>query len=216
MLSQITTILSGVALAACSVVGIRETEEPKFTVVAQIGDAVQIRQYGPRVAAETEVPGDEIAARNIGFQRLAGYIFGGNTTRTKIDMNAPVAQGPADSGGGGGTTIAMTAPVAQDRAQSGGWRIRFFMPAEYALADLPEPNDKSVLLRTVPAETYAVLRFSGARDGDAVAAKQRELIASLGSTRWQPSGEPVAWFYDPPWTIPALRRNEVAVPVTER
>jgi hypothetical protein len=23
----------------------------------------------------------------------------------------------------------------------------------------------------------------------------------------------VAWFYDPPWTLPWLRRNEVAVPV---
>ena len=26
-------------------------------------------------------------------------------------------------------------------------------------------------------------------------------------------GDPVAWFYDPPWTLPFLRRNEIAVPV---
>ncbi len=216
MLSQFTAILSSVALAACSVVGIRETDEPRFTVVAPLGDSVQIREYGPRVAAETVVAGDEIAARNIGFQRLAGYIFGGNTTRAKIDMTAPVAQAPAASNASAGATIAMTAPVAQDRTPGGGWRIRFFMPSQYALADLPAPNDKSVVLAEVPAETYAVLRFSGARDGEAISARQRELISVLSTSRWQPVGDAVAWFYDPPWTIPALRRNEVAVPVTAR
>ena len=29
-------------------------------------------------------------------------------------------------------------------------------------------------------------------------------------------GDPVVWFYDPPWTLPPLRRNEVAVRVTRQ
>lgn len=39
------------------------------------------------------------------------------------------------------------------------------------------------------------------------------LQQGLDGTNWTPSGAPVAYFYDPPWTLPFLRRNEVAVPV---
>ncbi len=61
-----------------AVVGIRVgTEEPKYTR-RQLTDTVEIRSYGPRIAAETTVVDDEDRARNVGFRRLAGYIFGGN------------------------------------------------------------------------------------------------------------------------------------------
>jgi len=61
-----------------------------------------------------------------------------------------------------------------------------------------------------------VLRFTGSTAPQAVAAARARLLAALATGPWQPAGEPVAWFYDPPWTIPTLRRNEVAVPVTPR
>jgi hypothetical protein len=62
----------------------------------------------------------------------------------------------------------------------------------------------------------AVLRFSGVPNPAAVAEARARLVAALPATRWDAAGEPVAWFYDPPWTIPALRRNEIAVPVVPR
>jgi len=62
----------------------------------------------------------------------------------------------------------------------------------------------------------AVLRFTGLRGADAIAARQAELLERLESTAWKPIGPPLTWFYDPPWTIPFLRRNEVAVPVAPR
>jgi DNA gyrase inhibitor GyrI len=79
---------------------------------------------------------------------------------------------------------------------------------------LPTPNDAAVKLVEVPAETVAVLRFTGDRSPDAVASHTADLLRALEDTDWSPTGTPVAWFYDPPWTIPFLRRNEVAVPVT--
>ncbi|EUA90482.1 SOUL heme-binding family protein [Mycobacterium ulcerans str. Harvey] len=91
-----------------------------------------------------------------------------------------------------------------------------FMPAKWTLDTLPVPNDNAVALVAVPAETYAVLRFSGDRGAGAVAARTTELLGLLDGTDLQPVGSPVAWFYDPPWTIPCLRRNEIAVPVTRR
>lgn len=41
-------------------------------------DGVEIRHYGPRLAAETTVEASEERARNEGFRRLARYIFGAN------------------------------------------------------------------------------------------------------------------------------------------
>jgi hypothetical protein len=211
-------LLSGFVVAGCSVVGVRSgTEEPPYTVDATIGAAsgatggatgseIEIRTYGPRLVAETFVEADEEAARNAGFRRLAAYIFGGNTARQDIAMTAPVAQTSEP--------IAMTAPVAQESAAAGRWRIRFFMPARYTMATLPRPNDSDVQIAEVPAQQVAVLRFSGDRSAAAVAAQQQRLLAALAATPWRATGTPSAWFYDPPWTLPGLRRNEVSVAVT--
>ena len=205
------TLLGSLLLGACSAFGIRSgTEEPRYDAVERLG-SVEIRRYAPRLAAETVVPGDAYNARGEGFRRLAGYIFGGNAGRRRIDMTAPVAQSGAGADAeSGGERIDMTAPVAQAPGE-GGWAIRFFLPA--ALADPPAPNDARVRIVPVPEETLAVLRFSGTATADAVAERTKALVAALSGTAWRPAGEPVAWFYDPPWTLPPLRRNEVAVPV---
>ena len=204
MLNKITEVLGQVAEAGGSIVGIRSgTEEPSFTVDRHVG-GVEIRNYGPRVAAQTTIEADEEAARNEGFRRLARYIFGGNTAKTKIAMTAPVAQKQSEK-------IAMTAPVATARGAAGEWVIRFFMPSEHSLESLPVPNDERVQLVGVPAETVAVLRYSGTATLDAIASHTDQLLKTLRDNGFNTDGEPFSWFYDPPWTIPFRRRNEVAV-----
>ena len=89
------------------------------------------------------------------------------------------------------------------------------MPAKWSLVTLPEPDDDTVRLVEVPAQTFAVLRFSGDRGPAAVRERTDELLNTLRANDFTPSGEPVAWFYDPPWTVPFRRRNEVAVPISE-
>ena len=201
----IMALASGLLLAACSAGGVRTgTEEPPYTVTEQVG-AVEIRHYGSRVAAQTVLDMDAEPARNAGFRRLAGYIFGGNVSQTKIAMTAPVAQSSEK--------IAMTAPVAQAQDAQGRQVIRFFMPEGSTLESLPKPNDPAVELVAVAPETMAVLRFSGDRGAVAVIREQASLLAALQGGAWQQDGAPVAWFYDPPWTLWFLRRNEVAVPV---
>jgi hypothetical protein len=189
-LQMATAVLAGVG----QIVGMRSsTEEPKFSVEAKLGD-VEIRRYAERIAAETEVEGSAEAARSTGFRRLAGYIFGGNSASASIPM---------------------TAPVAQAQEPDGRWRIQFFLPSGASRESAPEPNDPAVRVIAAPAGTYAVLRFSGDRGGKAVVAREKQLLKALESSRWRAVGAPVAWFYDPPWTIPSLRRNEVAAPVAE-
>ncbi|MDA2992419.1 MAG: heme-binding protein, partial [Actinomycetota bacterium] len=195
MLNKITGALGQVAEAAGTIVGIRHgTEEPPFTVERRV-DNVEIRRYGSRIAAETTIDADEEPARNEGFRRLARYIFGGNKSKTKIAMTAPVAQQQSEK-------IAMTAPVATQRGAAGQWVVRFFMPSEYTLDTLPTPSDDRVRLVNVPAERVAVLQFSGLPSPAAVAAHTDQLLAALRANSIDVQEEPVGWFYDPPWTIP--------------
>ena len=210
MRGVMVAIISGLLSAGCSVFGIRNEQTPSYTVERTIGPSdarIEIRRYGPRLAAEAVVAGTEIQARSRGFQILAGYIFGGNTSKTSIDMTAPVAQAKA----GSSESIDMTSPVAQSRAPDGDWRIRFFMPAKFTIDTLPRPNNAAVEIVTVPAETIAVLRFSGSISSDAVRAEENRLMTVVTGNGLHASGAPFSWFYDPPWTLPPLRRNEAAV-----
>ncbi|MGR6584802.1 SOUL family heme-binding protein (plasmid) [Rhodococcus qingshengii] len=191
----LVSLVADVAKGFGSLVGVRAgTEEPRYDVVGKI-QGLEIRRYGPRIAGETTVPGDEESARSAGFRRLAGYIFGANMSKSKI---------------------AMTAPVAQVRGRGERWVVQFYMPSRSTMNTLPTPEEQNVELVEVAAETVAVLRFSGDRSRGAVAARTAELLRVLEKTTWVPNGEAVAWFYDPPWTIPFRRRNEVMVPVMAR
>jgi effector-binding domain-containing protein len=193
-------------LSACSVIGIRSgTGEPPFVALEQLGQ-VEIRSYGPRLAADTIVESNEEEALDVGFSRLADYIFGNNSATQNIDMTAPVAQSSEQ--------IAMTAPVVRESLEDGRYRIRFFMPSSYDLASLPQPNSDEVEIVAVPEQQYAVIRYSGNYSMATSKERQNELLSALAATPWRVSGPTSTWFYDPPWTIPWLRRNEVAVPIS--
>ena len=203
-IDKAVSFIADAANAVWSVAGIRTESEPKHLVVGKIG-LVEIRRYAPRLAAETVVSGDEEKARGTGFDRLAGYIFGKNKGERKIGMTAPVAQEPSK--------IAMTTPVSQ-QSTPGGWRIRFFLPATLTIDTAPEPNDPAVTITEVPEEVFAVLRFTGSTGAEAVADQTAMLAAVIKGSDWDAAGEAASWFYNPPWTLPPLRRNEVAIPVT--
>lgn len=180
-------------------------EEPPFDVVVRDG-AFEVRDYAPAVVAETRLQGERDRAINGGFRRLARYIFGGNEPQREIAMTAPVTQRQS------GDRIAMTAPVTQVAADA-GWTIAFFMPPGSRLADMPRPLDAQVELRETPPRRVAVVRFSGWATGSNLArheAELRERLAARGDT----AAGPVTYaFYDPPWTLPWLRRNEVMVEI---
>ena len=208
---RITKIPGQVAESILSIGGIRiGTEEPHY-IGTPLTERVELRRYGPRIAAETTVTADEDRARNIGFRRLARYIFGANHRDQTIAMTAPVVlQSDRRS-----DEIAMTAPVAQSQTADDRWAIRFFMPSKWTMETLPAPDDDDVELVSVPGETVAVLRFSGDRSPSAVATRTVELLDALRSAGVEPIGKPTAWFYDPPWTLPFRRRSEISIAVKQ-
>ena len=186
-------------------------EQPAYHVRELAPPGLEIRDYGPLAAAETTVTGNPDAA----FRLLFAYISGGNDGARMIAMTAPVQQAPVQQAPvqQAPAMIAMTTPVRQDIAASGATTMRFFLPARLA-ANPPKPLDPRVRITTTPPATVAVLRYSGNPTPDQRDEKQRALFSRLATTAWKPAGTPYFLSYDPPFTIPFLKRNEVAIAVT--
>ena len=209
MLRIISIVLGPLLLAGCAVFGVRSgTEQPGYEVVERLGESIELRRYGERLAAEVIVASDpDGEGRNAAFGVLFDYISGANRSQTRIAMTAPVETNAASE------KIAMTAPVETARTEGQGTLMRFYLPAAYTIETAPEPTDPRVRLVVLPAQTVATLRYAGSRRENVVVERQADLLAALENSTWQPTAAPVAFFYDPPWTIPFLRRNEVAVPI---
>ena len=188
-------------------------EQPPYTVREDLGEGLEIRDYGPRVAVEATVAApDDRAAAGAAFNLLFAYITGANEGSRLVAMTAPVRQAATPA------LIAMTAPVQTDsRADADGKVIamRFFLPSAVAESP-PRPLDPRVRIVTAPPATTAALRFSGAFDDAARMLRERELLDRLAGTKWRTTGKPYVFAYDPPFTIPFLRRNEIAIDVNDR
>ena len=180
-----------------SVVGIRTLyEQPRYAIVERLDRGVEIRAYDARVAVETDTRGQGDGAA---FGRLFGYITGANRSGDRITMTAPVQTD--------GQLIAMTVPVEQ----GAGGTMRFFLPRKVAEAGAPEPADAGVRLVRIPPERMAVLRFSGSITPEAEVAHEQILTGVLAAASRKTEGPMIVMGYDPPFSLPFLRRNEVAV-----
>jgi hypothetical protein len=202
--------LTAVADSGLSVVGIRSPyEQPPYQVIRQIADNIEIRAYPARPAVETAIrDGNDGEA----FGKLFRYITGANHVRGDVAMTVPVQK----STGQKSRTIAMTAPVQETDPLGPGAGadavMRFFLPKTVADAP-PVPTDPSVHLVTVPADTEAVIRFSGIAT-DASRASELDLLRrALKRAGVETQGVPSYYSYDPPFALPFVRRNEIALAV---
>jgi DNA gyrase inhibitor GyrI len=190
---------------SCSAFGIRTAKEPDYTVVTQDGE-MEIREYAGYIIAKTHVEGDYDQTSNQSFRRLARYIFGENTSSEKMAMTAPVIQEKT------GEKIEMTAPVIQEKSQQ-GWTMSFVMPAGYTMDNLPQPMSDQITLEAIPPKTVAVLTYSGTTSEQRMNKLAQKLIGWLGNKGYSQASAMRSTRYDPPWTLPFLRRNEIHIDV---
>jgi hypothetical protein len=181
-------------------------EQPKYDVVQQDG-AIEVRDYGAMIVAEAEVEGERKLAIEQGFRLIAAYIFGANTPNTKIAMTAPVQQQASSK-------IAMTAPVTQQAGASDRWTVRFVMPSDWTLDKLPAPKDPRVTLHPQAARRMLAIGFSGLASDEVIKAKTLELRDYAARHSIATTGEPLLAFYNPPWTLPIFRRNEIMLDIS--
>ena len=201
ILGVLAVLLLGAALLGPI---LSNVEQPKYTLAERSGN-IEIRDYAPMIAAETKVTGDRREAIGDGFRIIADYIFGNNTASKKVPMTAPVTQQ-------GSEKIAMTAPVTQ-QGDGKSWRVAFIMPSEYTMDTLPKPNNPAVELKEVPAKRFGVIHFSGMGDQGSLDRHTEELQAFLEARNLTFLSPPTYAFYNPPWTLPFMRRNEVLIEI---
>ena len=182
-------------------------EMPRHSIVSTHA-GYQIRRYEPSIAAMCNYSKGGWGQGSDGgpFGSLARYIgvFG------KPENNKE--------------PIAMTAPVLIDSA-SDTHTMMFLLPAskyDTAIDSAPKPTNPNVRVEMLPARLQAVRTFSGNLRAAAAREQLALLLADLHRDGWKPKdrrGGGIDWMtagYNPPFTLPFLKTNEVRVTVEER
>ena len=206
---KITTLLSIFLVSSCSLLGIQNEEQPHYEVIKKDGD-FEIRKYDSYVVAKTTVKGDFTDSSSKAFRILAGYIFGKNKGNNKISMTSPVEMNPTP------LSIPMTSPVEMNQ-QEDEYTMSFSMPSNFTIETLPEPVDKRIAFEVVPSRIVASHEyswFSSRKKNRKKAQELREWLAEYKDYSVNPNYTYAG--YNPPWTIPFLRRNEVHIVLRAR
>lgn len=182
------TITALLIIQSFTIMAFAETEKQKYRVVHS-GKEFEVRFYPSALLAT--VRSDANTYRELaypGFRKLAGYIFGGNESETKISM---------------------TSPVHMDMNSSS---MSFVMPSAYSEESLPTPDDPAVKIERTEDVYVAAIRFGGyASDKDIrrYSEKLKLLLEEKGIT-WYGNFRYLG--YNPPFQ-PFGRRNEIIVNV---
>ena len=203
MMRRIPVLSVALMISALTLGGCATVPEPAHKVVSNRA-GYEIREYDGYLVADTTVSGPWKEALNEGFRRLFSYISGNNEGRAKVAMTAPVLSGEPEK-------IAMTAPVLQEPGTGDGQVVSFIAPSSYTMETIPVPKDPRIRIRQVPPFTAAVLRYGGWTDPGKIERKTEELRSLLARDGRTPVPPFLSAQYNPPWTIPPFRRNEIIV-----
>ena len=197
--------LMGLLSIGYSLIGKGSEERPSYRVIAKENNK-EIRKYESYLIAKTTVSGSFKNAQSEGFRILAGYIFGKNRSRKKIAITTSIAQ-KTDS-----EKISMTAPVVIFKEESKTWTMTFSMPSKFTLETLPEPIDERIKIEKVEEKLIAAINFSG-RWNESILEKNTNKLKEWMKNfqEYQLASTPMFAGYNPPWTLPFLRRNEMLI-----
>ena len=81
------------------------------------------------------------------------------------------------------------------------------------LAALPLPNNGAVTLREVLGKTLAVVTYSGFNTESRIQKETQALVNWMKTRQLAAAGPAQLARYDPPWTLPIWRRNEIQIEV---
>jgi hypothetical protein len=184
------SILLIVLLQSFTIMPINNTEEQKHSLIRKYSD-FEIRFYPSATVATINSNAKTYKELSgPGFQKLAGYIFGGNEDNKKISMTTPVQMDINDSGS----------------------TMSFVMPSEYSKENLPKPNDPNVNIINTANEYVAVIRFGGYASDEDLKLYSEKLHNLLKENGITPVGNYRFLGYNPPYQFVG-RRNEIIVAV---
>ena len=180
------------------------TETPQYAVIRKENE-IEIRHYPTYIQAEVTIDDKQYrSAIEKGFSVLAGYIFGNNISKQKIEMTSPVQASQSEK-------IAMTTPVTISGESR--FTVAFIMPSAYTLETLPQPKDNRVRFKLIPDRSLAAIRFSGYFRQDTIEKNKQRLSRWLEEQGIETEGDFIVAGYNPPWVPGLLARNEVMIQI---
>ncbi|XP_075513134.1 heme-binding-like protein At3g10130, chloroplastic isoform X1 [Primulina tabacum] len=201
-----------------ALMSVPDLETVEFKVLNRT-DQYEIREVESFFIAQTTMPGKfgfDFAGASQSFNVLAEYLFGKNTDGKQMEMTTPVFTRRVKSEG---TKMEMTTPVITKRDDiPDKWTMSFVMPSKYG-ADLPLPKDSSVTIKEVPKKIIAVVAFSGFVTDQEVKRRESSLRTSLKNDsrfRIKEGASVEVAQYNPPFTLPFSRRNEISLEVERK
>ncbi|XP_057513642.1 heme-binding-like protein At3g10130, chloroplastic [Actinidia eriantha] len=199
-----------------ALMSVPDLETVKFTVLSR-RDQYEIRKVEPYFIAEATMPGKygfDFNGASQSFNILAEYLFGKNTTKERMEMTTPVFTRKS-----GGERMEMTTPVITRKLEDEDkWQMSFVMPSKYG-SNLPLPKDPSVRIREVPSKIVAVAAFSGFVTDEEVTRREsilRDALKNDPQFQVNECASVEVAQYNPPFTLPFTRRNEVALEVERK
>ncbi|XP_027068231.1 heme-binding-like protein At3g10130, chloroplastic isoform X3 [Coffea arabica] len=201
-----------------ALMSVPDIETLNFKVLSR-NDQYEIREVESYFIAETTMPGKsgfDLNGASKSFNVLAEYLFGKNTKKEKMEMTTPVFTSKSQSEG---EKMDMTTPVITKKvAGQDKWKMSFVMPSKYG-SNLPLPKDPSVRIKEVPKKIVAVIAFSGFVSDEEVERREstlREALKKDTEYRVKNGASAEVAQYNPPFTLPFTRRNEVALEVERK
>lgn len=171
-------------LGACGM--FEKYEEPAFTVTKK-APPFEVRQYEPYLVAEVIVPGEREDAASEAFRMLFNYISGSNAPKENM---------------------AMTIPVTQQQKKD-GWAVHFVLPLSKTMETLPKPDDARITLRREENGKMLAVVFSGTSSKSNLDEHLEKLRAYAAKENMALTGTPLYAFYNSPFSLPFMRRNEI-------
>lgn len=176
-------------LSGCAMFGKSNVEIAPYTVIKQ--DApYEIRHYEQLILVTTDMNG--LDQQRSPFSKLFDYISGKNQLEQKIQM---------------------TAPVFMDQSDQTSETMSFVLPKDFAVEDAPLPQDASIRIENLTDYTVATITFDGRLTQDNIQQHIKLLKTWIKKHNLKIIGGVKAAGYNPPFTIPSLRRNEILIPV---
>ncbi|CAL5381416.1 unnamed protein product [Camellia sinensis] len=192
-----------------------DVKTPKFVLIQSIDD-YKIPKYSPSVIAEVTYDPTHFKGNKDGsFMMLANYIGAvgnpQNSTPKKITMTTPVITQSSSE------KILTTAPVVTKEVKDKEKKMmtmQFILPEKYRKAEeAPRSMDERVVTREEGERKYGVVKFDGVATKEVVVKKVEELRKGLERDGYKVIGEFLVARYNPPWTLPAFRTNEVLLSI---
>ncbi len=189
-MKNILFIVSAVLfLGGCSVFGKSDVKIAPYDVLEK-NEQFEVRHYKSLILVTT--PMINLNEKKNPFYKLFNYISGGNDQKKQISM---------------------TAPVFMDKKDDMTETMSFVMPNDFSIKTTPVPIDKAINIEEINDYTVATIKFSGRLSQENIAEHQKILDNWITAKKYKVIGQPKTAGYNPPFTIPALRRNEILVPI---